>query len=319
MDYFATLGPACLKKETLERMFLAGMTGLRINLNHRPWTMCKDWLTLVDQASEGRPWKLLLDLKGRGLRLSPMTPLLISPDEILSLPVPKEIYAPAQPGDILLADDGKVRLLVLEKSPAALVCRVESGLQLEGGKNLCLEGKEEMLPPLSREDLETIAMLPGSPVWGLMLPFTHSRKDVAVLRESLPAGTEKLRLLAKIENEQGVEHLNEILTEADGIILARGDLGVHLPLEMLPRLQKNILTACSRKKVPCIVTTELLASMESRFSPTRAEVTDVYNAVLEGTEGLMLTNETARGAYPAQAMEWLVRIAREAKKDAGIQ
>ena len=126
MDYFATLGPACLKKETLERMFLAGMTGLRINLNHRPWTMCKDWLTLVDQASEGRPWKLLLDLRGRGLRLGPMTPMFISPDEILSLPVPKEIYAPAQPGDILLADDGKVRLLVLEKSPAALVCRAKT-------------------------------------------------------------------------------------------------------------------------------------------------------------------------------------------------
>ena len=164
MDYFATLGPACLKKETLERMFLAGMTGLRINLNHRSWAMCKDWLALVDQASGRRPWKLLLDLKGRGLRLGPMTPMLISPNEILSLPVPKEIYALAQPGDMLLADDGKVRLLVLEKSPDSLVCRVEAGLQLEEGKNLCLEGKEEMLPPLSREDLETIAMLPCSPV-----------------------------------------------------------------------------------------------------------------------------------------------------------
>lgn len=135
------------EKETLERMFLAGMTGLRINLNHRPWTMCKDWLTLVDQASEGKPWRLLLDLRGRGLRLGPMTPMFISPDEILSLPVPKEIYAPAQPGDILLADDGKVRLLVLEKSPAALVCRVESGLQLEGGKTFVWKEKRKCFRP----------------------------------------------------------------------------------------------------------------------------------------------------------------------------
>ena len=167
-------------------------------------------------------------------------------------------------------------------------------------------------PTLTREDLSNLDLAGDLGVTCVMQPFVRGRKDVENLRQALDQRGLDIPIMAKIESRQGVERLDEILSAADQLCIARGDLGNTMPLWQLPGVQKRIARRCREEKKPFCLVTQLLWSMEQRAVPTRAEVCDIYNAVLDGSDALMLTGETAAGRYPVQAMEYLVKTARSA-------
>jgi len=202
---------------------------------------------------------------------------------------------------------------VLPVSVSAVVVRPGT---LKPGKSLAVIGKELPMPTLTDSDRKNIGMAAEYGVTGVMLPFVRNREDLLTLRSALQAaGAEKVEIFAKIENMQGVHAIDELLPWCDQIVIARGDLGNAMPLWKLPGIQKRLAASCRAKKKPFMVVTQMLDSMHERAVPTRAEVLDIYNAVLDGAASVMLTGETAAGRYPVEAMEYLVRTGEEAVKD----
>lgn len=293
MDFYGTIGPACADVKLLQQMVEAGMTGIRMNLSHGPLAVHKDWLALLRKAGVK---KLLIDLQGPELRIG-------------RLPQPLSLTA----GQTLLLDDGKLLARVDTAEPEALVCTVVRGGVLQSRKSLAAPGADIQMPTLTAEDKENLAIAANCGVTGVMLPFVRGAEDIRSLRQALAeAGAPQLKILAKIENLAGVQALPEFLPLVDEVVIARGDLGNAMPLWELPRCQKQLSAACRAAGVPFMVVTQMLDSMHTRAVPTRAEVSDIYNAVLDGASSLMLTGETAAGQYPVQAMEYLVRTARTA-------
>ena len=226
---------------------------------------------------------------------------------------PAALVHSVQPGQTLLLDDGKLLARVDTAEPEALVCTVVRGGVLQSCKSLAAPGADIQMPTLTAEDKENLAIAANCGVTGVMLPFVRGAEDIRSLRQALAeAGAPQLKILAKIENLAGVQALPEFLPLVDEVVIARGDLGNAMPLWELPRCQKQLSAACRAAGVPFMVVTQMLDSMHTRAVPTRAEVSDIYNAVLDGASSLMLTGETAAGQYPVQAMEYLVRTARTA-------
>ena len=232
---------------------------------------------------------------------------------VQGIPCPTALVQGVQPGQELLLDDGKLLARVDTAEPDALVCTVMRGGVLQSRKSLAAPGADIQMPTLTAEDKENLAIAAGCGVTGVMLPFVRGAADIRNLRQALAeAGAPQLKILAKIENLAGVQALPEFLPLVDEVVIARGDLGNAMPLWELPRCQKQLSAACRAAGVPFMVVTQMLDSMHTRAVPTRAEVSDIYNAVLDGASSLMLTGETAAGQYPVQAMEYLVRTARTA-------
>ena len=317
MDLFGTLGPACARKDILIKLFQAGMTGIRLNLSHGSLTQAAPWLQLYQDAAKecgiSHP-KLLLDLQGPEIRVRKgCAPLRLKEGEILSLE--KDFLAPeillkfASPGDHLLLCDSAFELEVLPHGDV----RVLRGGTLPPGKSLCISGKEIPAPALSTEDLHSLQGAKAAGVTGVMLSFVRGPEDLHLLRRTLEeVNLPQARVYAKLESTDGLERLPQMLELADVFLLARGDLGNRVPLWHLPRIQKRIAAALREANRPFAVATQLLSSMERSPVPTRAEVSDVFNAVLDGASVLLLTGETAAGAYPVEAMEVLSRTARDA-------
>ena len=318
-DIYGTLGPACSDEDTLMAMLQSGMTGVRLNLSHTTLADAAPQIRRVLALAErcGVSVRLLTDLRGPELRVGPLK----APVELLrgdavrlgpgGLPVPEAVLPHLRPGQRVLLDDGKLLLTVTGGRDA----RVDRGGVLRSRKSLALEGVEVTAPALTAEDREDLALAGALGVTGVMQPFVRGAADLREVRAAMEAaGCPHLRLLAKIENRAGAEKLPELLTECDEIVIARGDLGNAVPLWELPGLQKRIAAVCRAAGVPFMVVTQMLASMESRPVPTRAEVSDVFNAVLDGAASVMLTGETAAGAYPAEAMAYMVKTVRAAER-----
>ena len=207
-------------------------------------------------------------------------------------------------------DDGKLLLQVTDTTPDALRCIVLRGGVLQSRKSAAAPGLTVEMPTLTEEDLQNLRIAADCGVTGVMLPFVRGKQDILTLRQALEdAGAAHIRIFAKIENLAGVQALPEFLPLVDEVVIARGDLGNAMPLWELPRCQKQLSAACRAAGVPFMVVTQMLDSMCTRAVPTRAEVSDIYNAVLDGASSLMLTGETAAGQYPVQAMDYLVRTA----------
>ena len=220
---------------------------------------------------------------------------------------------PARPGQQLLLDDGKLLVEVTAAGPDVLVCTVLRGGVLQSRKSIAAPGLSVPMPTLTSEDLANLRIAASCGVTGVMLPFVRGKQDILALRQALAeAGAPQIHIFAKIENLAGVQALPEFLSLVDEVVIARGDLGNAMPLWELPRCQKQLSAACRAAGVPFMVVTQMLDSMCTRAVPTRAEVSDIYNAVLDGASSLMLTGETAAGQYPVQAMEFLVRTANTA-------
>ena len=326
MEFYATLGPACSSPETLDALFRAGMTGARLNLSH---VALADSRPLLEGAFRpaarraGRPGAhLILDLQGPELRVGRLpAPLSLETGGRVLLggegvPIPPAAREAARPGDRLSLDDSALLLEVAEKTVEGLACRVLRGGTLRSRKSLAILGVEVDAPALTEEDRANLDLAGELGATHILQPFVRGRADVEALRRALEErGLTGVQIMAKIENRRGVERLDEILEASDQICIARGDLGNAIPLWELPGLQKRIARRCRQAGRPFCLVTQLLWSMEQRPVPTRAAVCDIYNGVLDGADSLMLTGETAAGAYPVQAMEYLVKTARAALAD----
>ena len=313
IDIYGTLGPSCAKAETLEEMFRLGMTGLRLNLSHVTLPEAAPLVEALHKAASraGVQPKLLIDMQGPEVRVGAFPePLPLETGKTVApeaLRLPESVLDALEPEQELLLDDGKL-LLVCESDGALRVLR---GGRLMSRKSAALPGKEIALPALTEADRQNLAVARYYGVTGVMQPFCRGREDLEAVREALPAG---LRLFAKIENQRGVERLEELMDAADEIVIARGDLGNAVPLWDLPVLQKRISAACRRRGRPFMVVTQMLASMERAPVPTRAEVSDICNAVLDGAASVMVTGETAAGLYPVEVMRYLCQTARAAER-----
>lgn len=246
---------------------------------------------------------------------------------------PKLLMEYLTPGQEILLDDGKLLLKILhgigagnpvctdgkaadETDRADITAIVIRGGVLRNRKSIALPDREIMTPTLTAEDLENLRDAKEAGVTGVMLPFVRGREDILALKEALTAcGAEHIRIFAKIENQAGVRTLPDFVKDVDHVVIARGDLGNAMPLWELPGCQKRLAAICRQAGTPFMVVTQMLDSMHSRAVPTRAEVSDIYNAVMDGASSVMLTGETAAGKYPVEAIRYLVNTAACALRD----
>ena len=318
MEFYGTIGPACAQLETLQRMVEAGMTGIRMNLSHGPLSAHKDWLDIIHAV--GIP-QLLIDLQGPELRIGTLPqPLVLKPGQSLRLgqggiPCPAALVHTARPGQNLLLDDGRLLVQVVEADGAALQCTVVRGGTLQSRKSLAAPGLTVASPTLTEEDLQNLQLAGACGVTGVMLPFVRGAEDIRTLRRALEqAGAGQIRIFAKIESLAGVQALPEFLPLVDEVVIARGDLGNAMPLWELPAAQKRIEAQCRKAGKPFMVVTQMLASMEQNPVPTRAEVSDIFNAVADGAAAVMVTGETAVGKWPVEVIRYLSNTVQAAER-----
>lgn len=327
IDIYGTLGPACQQQEILEKMFSLGMTGMRLNLSHTGLDQCDVWLKNFHAAAKSAKVaaKLLIDLQGPELRIGNIEACRMPEHTTVILgkggiPVPRVIFEQMEPGQQILLDDGKILLMAEEirkesGEKTAAVCKVLRGGLLRSRKSIALPQLSVNAPTLTESDRKNLKLAGEYGVTGVMLPFVRGAFDLKILREALQKeGAEKIRIFAKIENMDGVRKLQELLPYADEIVIARGDLGNAMPLWELPGIQYEVGKQCRKAGKPYMVVTQMLASMEHAAVPTRAEVSDIFYAVLHGASSVMLTGETAAGEYPAEAMEYMCKTVECAQK-----
>ncbi len=323
IDIYGTLGPSCSDTDTLEKMFHAGMTGVRLNLSHVTIKEASPQIEALHEAAHrcGIKAKLLIDMQGPELRVGVLksavclengTEAILGEDGI---PVPEIAFAYLNKGQEVLLDDGKLLLEVIGRHGRSASARVIRGGELKSRKSIALPGSSIYPPTMTEQDLSNIALAAQYGVTGVMQPFVRDRHDLAAVRGALnAAGCGDIALFAKIENMDGVSHLDELIPECDVVVIARGDLGNAMPLWELPGVQKKIAAKCRKAGRPFLTVTQMLASMEKNPVPTRAEVSDIYNAVLDGSSAVMVTGETAVGLYPAEVIKYLANTAKEAQK-----
>ena len=323
ISIYGTFGPACGQEDILKQMFEAGMTGMRLNLSHTSLTDSADRIAAFRRAAEaaGIVPELLIDMQGPELRIGNIEAMTLADGESVILgeggiPVPEVTLPVMYVGDEVVLDDGKISVRVRENHGSYVVCTVERGGVLTSRKSIKLKNPDVVveLPVLTEHDLNNVRRAAEYGVTGLMQPFVHSGEELRKVRAALQEnGADHVKIFAKIENMQGVEHLEDILPEADWIIIARGDLGNDMDLWQLPAVQKKIAAACVKAGKPFVVVTQMLASMEHSPVPTRAEVSDIFNAVLDGCTGVMVTGETAVGDYPAEVIRYLTNTVKSAE------
>ena len=318
MRYYATLGPSCCDTAALAALLRRGVTGFRLNLSHTPLAARTDWIDALHEAERktGLRAQLMIDLRGPEVRIGSLpVPLPLAEGAAVTLgadiPVDGDVLDALRPGMTVLLDDGAMALTVVDGG----VCRVTRGGTLTGHKSLTLEGVDLRRPALCEADLADLSQAAALGVNAVMQPFVRSAGDLRVVRQTMAEnGLAHAELFAKVENQPGLDALPDWLALCDVVTIARGDLGSSLPLEQLPAAQKHIAALCRSRGKPFLVVTQLLHSMIDHPSPTRAEVLDIYNAVLDGADCLMLTGETAQGRYPLESADWLIRVAQEAEK-----
>ncbi|MDO4812114.1 MAG: pyruvate kinase [Eubacteriales bacterium] len=319
---YATLGPACAEENTLRAMFREGMAGMRLNLSHGMLEESKTWVEAMHAAaeSEGVTPDLLIDLQGPELRIGRLdAPVALKEGSTVTLgttfPVPECVVPNLVDGEELLLDDGLLLLRVEDAKNG--VCRVVRGGTLASRKSLAVVGRELPAPALTGLDIENLRHARDYGVTGIMQPFVRGREDLEAVRRAMAeTGTQDLKIFAKIENQTGLHKLDEILPLADVVICARGDLGQAMPLWELPRAQAKIAAECKASGRDFMISTQMLHSMHHSAVPTRAEVTDVYQAARSGASYLLLTGETAVGEYPVEAMHYFSQIACNGWEDA---
>ena len=337
-DIYGTLGPSCADLDLLREMFTLGMTGMRLNLSHMTLAEASPMIRLFKEAAAQagvRP-QLLIDMQGPELRVGVLkaplrleegTSLLLCADVpavpaaspgVSAVPVPPAVLSALKPGQDLLLDDSKLLLRVTEVPGAALpgsaVAVVLRGGTLLSRKSIALPGVHIDSPAMTDADRKNLRYANEAGVTAVMQPFVRSPEDLKTVRAALKeTGCPEVRLFAKIENQDGIRMIDSLIPEADEIVIARGDLGNAVPLWDLPGVQKTIAGKCRAAGKPFMVVTQMLASMEQRAVPTRAEVSDIFNAVLDGASSVMVTGETAAGKYPAEVIRYLVNTVRSAE------
>jgi pyruvate kinase len=330
----ATIGPATASLEQIRSIVRAGADGCRVNFSHGDGATLGPMMERVRDAAklEDRPVAILADIQGPKLRIGSMpragallveggqftlTPRDVEGSEEVTHTAHTRLAEDVEPGARILLADGAIELRVEEIHGEDVVCRVLTGGRLFSHKGLNLPGRKVSVETLTAKDRADLAYLATTDVDMVAISFVRSAKDLELARELL--GGAKIPIIAKLERPEAIARLDEILGASDGIMVARGDLGVELPFEQVPLLQKRILAQAARRGRWAIVATQMLASMVASRRPTRAEASDVMNAVLDGADAVMLSEETAVGENPAlavKAMDALTRAAEEHDRDA---
>jgi pyruvate kinase len=321
----ATIGPSCSSPDQLDALVAAGMDAARLNLSHGTHDDHRRRATLVREAQErdGRPIALIGDLQGPKIRVGDLsTPMqLRSGDRITvvvgadgkdgELPIaPAAIGEVLRPGHEVLIDDGHVRLQVEEVAAGRALCGVVVGGSVTSHKGVNLPGVPIPIPSLTRKDLEDLEFALQLGCDFIALSFVRSAADVRDLKALLEQEGATAHVIAKIEKAEAVDALDDVLAESDAVMVARGDLGVEIGPALVPLVQKRIILKALERGKPVITATQMLESMIHHPEPTRAEASDVANAILDGTSAVMLSGETAVGEYPVEAVQTMDRIAR---------
>lgn len=320
----ATLGPASSDEETLRRMIREGMDVIRINFSHGEHEDHKAVIELARRIAdeEGRVLATMCDIQGPKIRIGdvPEEPLeLFSGDTIrfsldgsdndcILLPHP-ELFRDVQPGMSLLLDDGSLELLIETAQPNLLDCRVVVGGPLTSRKGVTApKASLQSLSAITEKDRKDIEFALEMEADYIAMSFVRSGDDIRELRWLLRHLRRKADIIAKIEKHDALQNIHGIIAASDGVMVARGDLGLETPAEEVPYQQKRIIKLCNEVAKPVITATQMLSSMVHLPRPTRADASDVYNAIVDGTDAVMLSNETAVGKYPAEAVRTMTNI-----------
>lgn len=323
-----TMGPASESKEMIAALANEGMNVVRFNFSH---DVQENHLKRIERVREvsneiGTNLAILLDTKGPEIRCGDIEGGAVSFEkgdivrvgfdaeyqgnkEKFTLLVP-EVYNDVKVDDYILIDDGKVRLTIIDKDNGDLVCRIENPGVIKTRKGVNIPNVVLSMPFLSEKDEVDIRFGAKNKVDFIAASFVRRASDIAAIREVLKdEGNENVQIIAKIENQEGFDNIEEILDIADGVMVARGDLGVEVQTHLVPIYQKQIIKVANRKGKTVITATHMLESMQSNPRPTRAEASDVANAILDGTDAIMLSGESAVGAYPVEAVRTMKEIA----------
>ena len=327
-----TLGPATDREGVLRQMLQAGMNVARFNFSHGSYDEHQRRLDQLVALREELhlPVAAMLDTKGPEVRLRSFQngPVQLKTGQSFTLTtddVPGDesrcsiTYAQlpqdVKPGNTILLDDGLVRLTVLETTEREIRCRVENDGVMKDKKGVNVPGVSLSMPYMSQRDREDILFGIRQGFDFIAASFVRSAADIREIRHILDKNHSRIRIIAKIENQEGVSNLADILSVADGIMVARGDMGVEIDFTEIPAIQKSIIAQCVAAGKPVITATQMLDSMIENPRPTRAEITDVANAIYDGTSAIMLSGETAAGKYPVEAVQTMDAIARRTESD----
>jgi pyruvate kinase len=326
-----TIGPACSQRDTLKQMMLTGMNAARLNFSHGTHPEHKTVMDLIKEIREELelPIPIILDTKGPEIRtggfengsaeLVEGSKFTIKTEETLgNASVCSTSYegfaGDVKPGDRILIDDGLIGLRIDAVADGDVLCTVENGGTIKDHKSINLPGAIVRLPAISGKDKEDLEFGIREGVDFIAASFIRKAQDVRDIRKYLDLlGGQGIKIISKIENREGVDNITEIIDASDGIMVARGDLGVEIPPEEVPLIQKDIIKHCNELGKFVITATQMMDSMIRNPRPTRAEVADVANAILDGTDATMLSGETASGKYPLEAVNMMVHVAQSAE------
>lgn len=327
-----TIGPASESVETLKKLIHAGMNVARLNFSHGSHEEHAARIKNIRQASEetGVPIAILLDTKGPEIRTGTLAvdavelvegnTIVLTTEEVAGTAervsityaeLPQDVKA----GDTILIDDGLIGLTVEDVRGHEIVCTIKNGGTLKSKKGVNVPGVKINLPGITEKDAQDIEFGIQQGVDFIAASFVRKASDILEIRQILERHGARIDIIAKIENQEGVDNVDEILAVTDGIMVARGDLGVEIPAEEVPLVQKKLIKKCNELAKPVITATQMLDSMQRNPRPTRAEASDVANAIFDGTDAIMLSGETAAGKYPVESVETMNRIAVRAEQE----
>ena len=332
----ATLGPASSSKEILKELFEAGVNVCRINFSHGAYEVHKKTIDYIRALNEelNTSISILIDLQGPKLRIGMVennSIVLNDGDNILittkeCIGNSNKIYITYQEfpkdvaiGDFVLIDDGKIKLMVEETNNSDLVkARIIHGGILSSKKGVNLPNTKISLPCLTEKDLMDLEFALENDIEWIGLSFVRTVNDILELRRLIELKNKHARIIAKIEKPEALLEIDEIIKVSDGVMVARGDLGVEMPVEEVPIIQKEIVKKCIAASKPVIIATQMMESMIFNFSPTRAEVNDVANSVLDGADAVMLSGETSVGKFPVKVVEYMHKIIIKVEKESYV-
>ncbi len=328
-----TIGPATKDVEVLKEMMLEGMNVARINFSHGSYEDQKVYVEAIKKAREevNLPVALLLDTQGPEIRTGKLendsvelktgNKIILTNKEVLGNEDKifmnfEDLYKDVKQGTIILVDDGKIELVVDKIENEDIFCTITNGGKLGNRKSINLPGTEVNLPALKEKDVQDLKDGCKAGFDYVSASFVRTANDVKEIRKVLDEnGGEDIKIISKIENRQGMDNIEEIVKISDGIMVARGDLGVEVPLEEVPLMQKRMIKLCNKYGKIVITATQMLESMTTNPRPTRAEVSDVANAIYDGTGAIMLSGESAMGKYPVECVKTMSKIANTVERD----
>ena len=323
----ATLGPACSSKDVIKKMIDAGVNVFRINFSHADYTDVKERIDIIRGLNDefGYATAILADLQGPKLRVGVMKEdVVVNPGDIITFQTAEDIPGTAErvymnykefprdvnPGEKILLDDGKLMFEALETNGTTeVVCKVIQGGPLKSKKGVNLPNTKVSLPALTKKDIKDALFAIEQEVDWIALSFVRTPKDLEELQDLITKHSSyKIPIIAKIEKPEAVENIDKIVAYCDGLMVARGDLGVEIPAHEVPLIQKKLIHRAKTARIPVIVATQMMETMITSLTPTRAEVNDVANSVMDGADAVMLSGETSVGNYPVEVIEKMSQI-----------